>query len=319
MRLLVNNVPLRRIREIADIPADRLYNRIDFLADQCTRMAGHKEREPGESADRHRVLSCDIQMILANWERNGQVDTVPVYHAATVERSSSYIIAATTDYDPDTDPRETERAMLINGDFFVPRAWRECARTWTYSEYVDSITRGATNQPAPPGPPPNHITLPGTGSRIRAETFQTAHMMLVKKLVGQDFHKLHVCIDGDTGFGSLTCMLFAGDIMAGRVNVAVVRFRKGLGNSKREQRVAIGESTKDRDSLHLAQLMQIAKAAYGLKAKDPAEEPITPLIAARLMNDFAFAPQANGGGSWRRKALNGDITARRSRTRRSTS
>lgn len=126
MRLLVNNVPLRRIREIADIPADRLYNRIDFLADQCRRMAGHKEENLAKAfADRHRVLSCDIQMILANWERNGQIDTVPVYHAATVERSSSYIVASTTDYDPGTDPQETERVMLTNGDFFVPRAWRE--------------------------------------------------------------------------------------------------------------------------------------------------------------------------------------------------
>ncbi|MGI1662381.1 transposase [Palleronia sp. KMU-117] len=296
MRLLVNNVPLRRIREISDIPADRLYHRIDFLADQCRRMAGYKEQNLAKAfADRHRVLSCDVQMLLANWERNGSVDTVPVYHAATVERSTSYIVASTTDYDPDLDPQETERAMLINGDFFVPRAWRDCARTWTYSEYVDSITRGATNQPTPPGPPPNHITLPGKGSRIRAETFQTAHMMLVKKLVGQDFHKLHICIDGDTGFGALACMLFAGDIMAGRVNVAVVRFRKALGNSKREQRVLVGESLKNRDSLHLAQLMQIAKAAYGLRANDPTKDEITPLIAARLMKEFALAPTGDRG------------------------
>jgi hypothetical protein len=66
-----------------------------------------------------------------------------------------------------------------------------------------------------------------------------------------------------------------------------------------------------RCALHLAGLMQIAKAAYGLKANDPDKEEITPIIAARLMNDFALAPKGSAGGSWPSRASNGGATASR--------
>jgi hypothetical protein len=90
IKLRINNVPLRRIGEIADIPPDRLYNRIDFLTDHCTRIAGHKEWNMAKVvADRHRDLSYFVQMLLATWEGNGHIDIFQFHHAATVERRTS--------------------------------------------------------------------------------------------------------------------------------------------------------------------------------------------------------------------------------------
>lgn len=208
LKLLVNNVPLRRIREIVDLPAERLYNRISFLADQCRRMAGHKEAGIARAfRGRNRAISTDVQMILANWRHRDHIATVPIYHAVSVEAESGNALAATTDYDPGMDPEEVEIEMTFAGDFALPRAWRKMARVWPLSEYRDSLARGSTNQPLlaeEEARMSNHYELPGHGARIRGDIFQTAHMMLVKKLIGPDFRELLFCIDGDMGLARLT-------------------------------------------------------------------------------------------------------------------
>ncbi|MEE4119095.1 MAG: hypothetical protein V2I65_08775 [Paracoccaceae bacterium] len=66
--LLVNNVPFRRILEITGISADRLYRRIEFLADQCRLFSAHRERRLHKAfAGRNRVVATDVQTILVNW------------------------------------------------------------------------------------------------------------------------------------------------------------------------------------------------------------------------------------------------------------
>lgn len=93
LKLLVNAVGLRRIMEIADIPASRLYHRIEFLADQCRVMAAHKDRGlAGKLEGRNIALSTDVQTILANWLRADRILNVPVLHAVTVERDSGYVV-----------------------------------------------------------------------------------------------------------------------------------------------------------------------------------------------------------------------------------
>lgn len=132
----------------------------------------------------------------------------------------------------------------------------------------------------------NAFELPGSGSRIRGDIFQTAHMMLVKKLIGPDFRQLTFCIDGDTGLAKLTCSLYANDIMAGRVHVAEVRFAKGLGNAKRNKRVEMGEEDRKDDTLRLGALIKVAQATYGFTSDT------TALVAARLLE--AYGPTPNG-------------------------
>lgn len=125
LRLLVNNVPLRRIVEITGVPADRLYRRIDFLYRQCRDFSAHKDQYLHRGfSGRNRVLAFDVQTILANWRHAHRVLNVPVHHAVTVDKQSGYVIAATTDFDPDTDSVEIEREMYMVDDFKLPRAWR---------------------------------------------------------------------------------------------------------------------------------------------------------------------------------------------------
>ena len=71
MKLLVNNVPLRRIIEITGVPSERLYNRIGFLAQQCRDFSARKDKNLWKGfAGRNRVLSTDVQTILKRSAQN---------------------------------------------------------------------------------------------------------------------------------------------------------------------------------------------------------------------------------------------------------
>ena len=303
MKLLVNNVPLRRIIEITGVPPERLYNRIGFLAQQCRDFSAHKDKNLWKGfAGRNRVLCTDVQTILANWRHASRVLNVPIHHAVTVERDTGYIVAATTDFDPEVDSIEIEREMMTIDDFLLPRAWRLNGRVWAYDEYKQSILKGVQGQLSPEERKlaSNTFDIPGSGARIRGDIFQIAHVMMVKKLVGSEYRQILHCIDGDGGLAKLSASLFAEDVIAGRVHVADVRFSKELGNRKRNSLVQRGEQDMATDLAAYARIMDVVESAYGLDTQ------ITRLVAARLLaaygaqhRDVRGKDLASKGFTWR--------------------
>lgn len=303
LRLLVNNVPLRRIMEIAEVPADRLYNRIDFLAQQCRDFSAHKDRNLWRGfSGRNRVLATDVQTILANWRHASRVLNVPIHHAVTVERDTGYVVATTTDFDITTDSIEIEREMMMVNDFHLPRAWRLHGRVWAYDEYRQSMLRGVQSLLSEEEKllSSNTFDLPGVGSRVRGDIFQVAHVMMVKKLIGSEYRQLLHCVDGDSGLAKLSASLFAEDVIAGRMHVADVRFTKELGNRKRNKLVQQGDAAFNLDLATYSRLLDVARATYGLDAQ------ITRLVAARLIAEYGakFADVrgkglASNGFDWR--------------------
>ncbi|WP_176715478.1 hypothetical protein [Thioclava sp. SK-1] len=109
-------------------------------------------------------------------------------HTATIHQGSQYVISSTMDYDPLVQPQELDDWMAANGDFYLRRSMRKQARLWSQREYNESVTRY------------NHdifseddlmvggdLKLPGVGCRVRTDMAAYAHLMQVKKLVG-DWH-----------------------------------------------------------------------------------------------------------------------------------
>lgn len=89
------------------------------------------------------------------------------------------------------------------------------------------------------------LRLPGSGCRVRGDAFKFAHMMMVKKLVGERFNRLHYCLDDEAGLAAAVCALNVGLIRSGRVNVAEISFAKGLTNDGRLQFAAEGRQALD--------------------------------------------------------------------------
>ncbi len=78
------------------------------------------------------------------------------------------------------------------------------------------------------------LRLPGHGSRVRGDVFKFAHMMPVKKLIGDRFKTANYYLDDEAGLAAAVCALNVKAIKAGRVNVAEISFKKGMINDDRQ-------------------------------------------------------------------------------------
>ncbi len=292
LKLLVNNMPLRRIVEATGVPADRLYRRIEFLADQCRDFSGHKDRSLKNCfSGRNGVLATDVQTILANWRHADRILNVPIRHVATVDRDSGFVVAMTTDFDSETDPIEVDQAMLSSGCGSLPRAYRKHGRTWGFEEYQDSLVRGISSYLTPQEKllSSNTFDIPGRGSRIRGDIFQLAHMMLVKHQIGPHYRQILHCFDGDMGLAKLTAAIYPRDVVEGRVNIADISFTKELGNRKRNKLVEQGDIARNADQLELARQMKTAADTYHLTSDTVS------LVAARLVSQYIACPTGYRG------------------------
>lgn len=235
LRQLVNKSPINRIAEVAGVEFPHIYEKIDYLHEQCLAFAGAREERLANCfRDRSVYLSTDAQTLLVNWPVKSKRGTIPLLHMATVERWSQFVIAATIDYDPDVSPAEAEKLHVAAGDDKKKRPMRTHARLWPLSEYQDSLLRGLaghfTKEDRAIG---GELRLPGSGSRVRGDVFSYAHMMLVRKLVGNQFRRCTFVIDAEAGLGNAVAALTVGDIQAGRVDVCEVSFAKGMKNDAR--------------------------------------------------------------------------------------
>lgn len=247
LRQLVNKGPINRIAEVAGVEFPHIYEKIDYLYEQCRIFAGEREERLAKCF-RHRsvYLSTDVQTLLVNWPVKNKRGTIPLLHMATVERWSQFVVAATIDYDPDVHPADVEKQFVAAGDAKKTRPMRTHARLWPLSEYKDSLLRGLaghfTKEDRAVG---GELRLPGTGSRVRGDVFSYAHMMLVRKLVGKEFRRCTFVIDAEAGLGNAVAALAVDDILAERVDICEVSFAKGMKNDARLELVAEGNRIRE--------------------------------------------------------------------------
>ncbi len=235
LRCLVNKVPLSRICEMHDVSLKQVHGKIDFLYRQVTAFARDRENYLHLCfEDQDPYFATDIQTILVNWPVKKRRGTIPLLHRATVHKYSQFVVASTVDYDPAVDPRDLQEAMEQCGDFEINRSMRKHARLWSYKEYSQSLARqmllGHSIDDLAVG---GELKLPGHGTRVRGDAFQYAHMMLVKKLIGQQFNVANYCLDAESGLAAAICALNVDLVKSERVNVFEIRFVKGLTNDER--------------------------------------------------------------------------------------
>ncbi|MEP4248337.1 transposase [Tateyamaria sp.] len=236
LKCLVNKVPLSSICEIHDVSLKQIHSKVDFLYRQAVAFSHEREKRLDACfAGRNPVFTTDIQTILVNWAVKKRRGSIPLLHMATVHKFSQFVVAATVDYDADVSPEDLESVMTNCGDFDLPRSMRKNARLWSATEYQGSLMRSqgarfSKDDIATAG----KLRLPGHGSRVRGDAFKFAHMMHVKKLIGERFRTANYCLDDEAGLAAAVCALNVENIKSGRVNVAEISFRKGMINDDRQ-------------------------------------------------------------------------------------
>ncbi|MEP2182867.1 hypothetical protein [Roseibium sp.] len=109
--------------------------------------------------------------------------------------------------------------MTASGDFLLPRSMRKQARLWSHREYTESAARHNqeifSKDDVMVG---GDLQLPGGGSRVRTDVAAYAHLMQVKKLVGDWHQNATYCLDMDGVLGAAASAIWMDDIKNHRVN-----------------------------------------------------------------------------------------------------
>ena len=264
LKCLVNKVPLSRICEIHDVSMKQIHNKVDFLYQQAVAFSHEREKRLDVCFENQNpYFSTDIQTVLVNWPVKKKRGTIPLLHMATVHKFSQFVVAATVDFDAEVSPEDLERRMELCGDFSLPRSMRRHARLWSVSEYQSSLMRSqgarfSKDDIATAG----KLRLPGHGSRVRGDAFHYAHMMLVKKLVGNRFQTANYCLDDEAGLAAAVCSLNVEEIKSGRVNVAEISFKKGMTNDDRQTLAARGTAAVANAIAAESQNMALVKSDF---------------------------------------------------------
>jgi transposase-like protein len=226
---LMNAMPLRRIMKVLEISATVLYDRIDFLHEQCQRFAGERERTLLDRDLGKRYISVDRQKLLVNWTTKASRKNTQLLSIASADQATGYVFAANINFDGSLDSAEVERDGLRYGDPKLPKAFRRYARVWLAADweastaaYTVQTLRSENAAKAPKskrlkasieatyentldrddlddgeGPSP-HARTPLKGMVLHEMAVMNAHIQLVTRLL-QRAEKLRFFIDQESG------------------------------------------------------------------------------------------------------------------------
>lgn len=141
-RHLVNTVPIRRIIKLLGISTSVLYDRIDFIYDQCIRFAGERERTLLDRRDLgRRRISTDRQKLLVNWSSRKQRKNTTILSIASADQDTGYLYGAHLNFDAELDEDEVSEALPKFGDQKLDQPFRRFARVWLEQDYQEAATR----------------------------------------------------------------------------------------------------------------------------------------------------------------------------------
>lgn len=144
---LMNSMPLRRIIKVLDISPAILYDRIDFLHEQCQLFAGERERGLLDRDDLgKRYISTDRQKLIVNWsDRESRKNTV-LLSIASSDQTTGYLYAANVNFDGEMDSEEVQKEMMRFGDQRLAKPFRRFARVWLPQDWDDAAVRAAAER-----------------------------------------------------------------------------------------------------------------------------------------------------------------------------
>ena len=235
LRNLVNKVPLSRMCEINGVNFEYIYSKIDFIEQQCLKFGNRREEELKHCfAGKRPFFATDAQVIHVNWQAKTRRGSVPLIHSCTVHQGSQYVMASTVDYDPKTDPVAIDDWMQEIEDFDLPRSMRQQSRVWSHREY--SMTAMKLNREIFSKDDlmvGGDLKLPGVGSRVRTDMAVYAHLMHVKKRLGNDYMHATYCLDADSGLTAAASAIMSNEISNHRVDLAQISFQKEMTSDQK--------------------------------------------------------------------------------------
>lgn len=253
---IVTKKAVRGISKVTGLRPKAVYDKTDFIYEQCRRFAGAREARAHLIKRDYVRLCTDRQDYLINWQTKRRRKNVQFTSICTVEGKTGYVLGHHLNYDPDVNQTDIDDAARMNGDglpyarsYFAaqPQYWksdefygiaRQQAMDIRPSLEDDPRTvedRIMTKARMERGYPKQEMAdypgrenqLPPDGAMTHLDYTSYAHAMLMRRLIG-DPRYLTIYSDQDEVLRGAFTAAFSWQIAQGKAEMAYVQFQKRM-------------------------------------------------------------------------------------------
>jgi transposase-like protein len=230
--LIVNRVPLSRICETTTLAPKAVYDKIEFIYNQCRLYSGSRESKllRPDFVLPKMYVSVDRQYYQLNWSKREDRRAIQLNAIATADLKSGYVFGMHLNFDDAVISSEIEAAAAAAGDAHLTAPFRRFARLWLDRDYQEALTdaqRRLTASYMTPTPQfqdgllndisseyadaearsdieesdykNRELQLPKSGMQVRETYTMYAHFQFVARLL-RNAPKVRVFMDQDSGF-----------------------------------------------------------------------------------------------------------------------
>lgn len=254
MSLLLNKTPLSRICDALDISPQTLYDKLDFIYEQCVAFSAKKERRiPEVVKGRKCYLSVDRQDYIVNWSRRRDRRNLQLRAIGSADLNSGYVFGMHLNFDPSLNREAIEQDAADIGDYAQEMHHRRYARLWLEPDYEEAVrtSSAARSKALKAGAtlgddvrarydealtrpdiesseiPSTEQSLPKHGMQVRSEYTMYAHFYWLAYLL-RDAEKVRFFMDQESGIRAACLAAFSEQITARRCDAMYVRLGKEM-------------------------------------------------------------------------------------------
>lgn len=253
---IVTKKPVSGIAQVADLSPKAVYDKMDFIYQQCLGFVGEREAQAHKLRRKYARLCVDRQDYLINWRSRSKRKNVQFTSICTVEGMTGYILGHHLNYVPELNQVDVDDASKLNGDYLPqsrryfhanPQYWTsdefyKFARQQTYEirpnideeeltveQLIKEIAREQKNWPLPEMAdyPARGNQLPPYGVMTHLDYTTYAHAIHIRGMIGSA-QRMSIYLDQDEVLRNAYISAFDSQIMMGKVDVATVQFQKQM-------------------------------------------------------------------------------------------
>jgi len=299
---IVTKKSVRGISKVSELSPKAIYDKVDFIYEQCRRFAGSREARAHRIKRKYVRLCVDRQDYLINWQSRTRRKNVQFTSICTVEGKTGYVLGHHLNYDPNVNQIEIDDSAKANGDAFRmsrtyfnahPQYWKSDEFSLVAGSRREEIRASVEEEPMgvealirekdrdqgqwPMSEmadyPCRDNQLPPDGVMTHLDYTSYAHAMLVRRLVGMPRY-IDVYMDQDEVLRGAYITALNWRIAKGDVDIAYVQFHKhmdidqkrGLVNAceptLRGLEAAYGCDREEAISKHMADIYARQKAKH---------------------------------------------------------
>lgn len=253
---IVTKKSVRGIGKVSELNPKAIYDKVDFIYEQCRRFVGAREARAHRIKRRYIRLCTDRQDYLINWQSRRRRKNVQFTSICTVEGKTGYVLGHHLNYDPHVNQVDVDDAARVNGDLFgISRTYFHAHPQYWKSEEFSAIAGGrreeirASVEEEPMSvealirekdrersqwPMSEMADYPCRGNQLPPDGVMThldytsyAHAMLVRRLIGAPRY-IDVYMDQDEVLRGAFVTSLNWRVALGDVDMAYVQFHKHM-------------------------------------------------------------------------------------------